>query len=101
MDNEIRSILRSLELQNEAKAQDLSIAYQRIANLEQQVADLSDPNSGSVDASTETQVDFIRRVAEARTKFSKEAQDIVDAIDAANQPVVDPPVVEPVVDPNA
>jgi beta-lactamase class D len=97
MDNEIRSILRSLELQNEAKAQDLSIAYQRIANLEQQVADLSDPNSGSVDVSTETQVDFIRRVAEARTKFSKEAQDIVDAIDAANQPVVE----EPVVDPNA
>jgi beta-lactamase class D len=97
MDNEIRSILRSLELQNEAKAQDLSIAYQRIANLEQQVADLSDPNSGSVDISTETQVDFIRRVAEARTKFSKEAQDIVDAIDAANQPVVE----EPVVDPNA
>ena len=97
MDNEIRSILRSLELQNEAKAQDLSIAYQRIANLEQQVADLSDPNSGSVDISTETQVDFIRRIAAARTKFSKEAQDIVDAIDAANQPVVE----EPVVDPNA
>ena len=97
MDNEIRSILRSLELQNEAKAQDLSIAYQRIANLEQQVADLSDPNSGSVDVSTETQVDFIRRIAAARTKFSKEAQDIVDAIDAANQPVVE----EPVVDPNA
>jgi len=96
MDNEIRSILRSLELQNEAKAQDLSIAYQRIANLEQQVADLSDPNSGSIDISTETQVDFIRRVAEARTKFSKEAQDIVDAIDAT-QPVVE----EPVVDPNA
>jgi beta-lactamase class D len=100
MDNEIRSILRSLELQNEAKAQDLSIAYQRIANLEQQVADLSDPNSGSVDVSTETQVDFIRRIAAARTKFSKEAQDIVDAIDNPPAPTPDPASVAPV-DPNA
>jgi len=89
MDNEIRAILRSLELQNEAKTQDLSIAYQRIASLEQQVAELSDPNSGSVEASTETQVDFIRRVAEARTKFSKEAQEIIDAID--NPPAPEDP----------
>jgi cell division protein FtsB len=96
MDNEARAILRSLELQNEAKSQDLSVAYQRIANLEQQVADLSDPNNGSVDATTETQVDFIRRIAESRTKFSKEAQQIIDAIDSppvsVDQPPVDPPV---------
>ena len=84
MDNETRSILRSLELQNESKAQDLSVAYQRIAGLEQQVTELSDPNNGSVDVSTETQVDFIRRVAESRTKFSKEAQDIIDVIDGVN-----------------
>ena len=88
MDNEIRSILRSLELQIEAKSQDLSIAYQRIASLEQQVAELSDPNNGSVAASTETQVEFIRRIADSRTKFSKEAQDIIDIIDTP--PVVDP-----------
>jgi len=96
MDNEIKTNLRLLELQNEAKSQEISIAYQTINNLEQRIFELTDLNSGSVDISTETQIDFIRRIAASRTKFSKEAQDIVDAIDAT-QPVVE----EPVVDPNA
>jgi len=89
MDNETRSLLRSLELQNEAKAQDLSIAYQRIADLEQQLSDLSGPNSGSVDSTTETQIQFIQRIAESRTKFAKEAQDIISAINVAGEPSVD------------
>ena len=84
MDNESRTLMRTLELQHESTAQDLSIAYQRIAVLEQQIAELSGPDNASVDASSETQVDFIRRVAESRTKFSKEAQDIIDAIDGAS-----------------
>jgi hypothetical protein len=87
MDDETKSILRSLELQNESKDQNLSIAYQSIANLEQQIAALSDTSSGSVDISTETQTDFIRRIAESRTKFAKEAQDIIDVIDGANAQV--------------
>lgn len=84
MDNEIRAVLRSLELQNEAKTQDLSIAYQRIAELEQEVESLTVTDSSYV--SPESQVDFIRKVAESRTKFAKEAQDIIDAID---NPVVE------------
>ena len=89
MDNEIRAILRSLELQNEAKTQDLSIAYQRIANLEQEVADLTNADASYV--TSETQVDFIRKVAESRTKFAKEAQDIIDAIDnsSTEEPISD------------
>jgi len=89
MDNEIRAILRSLELQNEAKTQDLSIAYQRIANLEQEVADLTNADASYV--TSETQVDFIRKVAESRTKFAKEAQGIIDAIDnpSTEEPISD------------
>lgn len=81
MNNEIRSKLRSLELQNEDKAQNLSIAYQRIAELEQQVADLTGIDSSYT--STASQIDFIKKVAQSRTKFSKEAQDIVDAVENA------------------
>jgi hypothetical protein len=80
MDNETRAVLRSLELQNEAKAQDLSIAYQKIANLEQQVADLTGPDSTYV--SPETQIDFIRKIAGSSSKFAKEAQDIIDSVNA-------------------
>lgn len=79
MDNEIRAILRRLELDNEAKTQNLSIAHQKIANLEQEIASLTVADSSYVSA--ESQIDFIRKVAESRTKFAKEAQDIIDAID--------------------
>lgn len=79
MDNEIRAVFRSLELQNEAKTQDLSIAYQRIAELEQEVESLTVSDSSYV--TSESQIDFIRKVAGSRTKFAKEAQDIIDAID--------------------
>jgi beta-lactamase class D len=90
MDNETRGLLRSLELQNEAKSQDLSIAYQRIADLEQQVSDLSGPSAGSIDFTTETQIQFIQRIAESRTKFAKEAQTIIDAINVVEEIPVDP-----------
>jgi len=73
-------MLRTLELHNEAVSQDLSIAYQRIADFEQTIADLSGTDSTYV--APEAQVDFIRKVAASRTKFSKEAQDIIDTIDA-------------------
>jgi len=119
MDDQLQSIFRSLEIYNESKNQNILIANQRIADfeqqeaesnqnvanlerriveLEQQVAELSDPNSGSVESSTETQVDFIRRVAEARTKFSKEAQEIIDAIDnlPASEPAPEDPAPEEV-----
>lgn len=79
MDNEIRAILRRLELDNEAKTQNLSIAHQKIANLEQEIASLTVADSSYVSA--ESQIDFIRKVAESRTKFAKEAQDIIDAVD--------------------
>jgi hypothetical protein len=88
MDNPTRTILRSLELQNEAKAQDLSIAYQRISDLEQQVENLT--NTDPTYATPESQVDFIRKVAASRTKFSKEAQDIIDAIETPLAAPVDP-----------
>ena len=88
MDNEIRAILRRLELDNEAKTQNLSIAHQRIANLEQELAEITTPDSSYV--STASQVDFIRKVAESRTKFAKEAQDIIDAIDNPPTPAPEP-----------
>lgn len=80
MDNEIRAVLRRLELKAEAKTQDLSIAYRRIAELEQEIEGLTITDSSYV--SPESQVDFIRKVAESRTKFAKEAQDIINAIDS-------------------
>lgn len=80
MDNKILAILRRLELGNEAKTQDLSIAERRIAALEQEIAELTGSDSSYV--STESQIDFIRKVAESRTKFAKEARDIIDAIDS-------------------
>lgn len=85
MDNQTRRVIRGLELENEAKAQDLSIAHQRIIDLEQKLEELSGPEDGSVDASSESQVDFIRRIAASRTKFAQEAQDIVNTIDAAQE----------------
>jgi hypothetical protein len=95
MDNEIRAILRNLELENSAKTQDLVIAQQRIADLEQQLNDLSGPNDGSVDFTTETQIQFIERVAGSRTKFAKEAQNIIDAVNAVQEPVVEGTPVDP------
>ena len=84
MDGETRSALRLLELQNEAKSQEISIAYQTIANLESRVAELSGPETEFVaNASNEGQIDFIRKVAESRTKFAKEAQSIIDAIESS------------------
>jgi len=81
MESDPTSIVRLLELENEARSQELAIAYQRIASLEDQVNALLGPIDGSVDPSVESPIDFIRRVAESRTKFAKEAQDIIDAID--------------------
>jgi hypothetical protein len=89
MDNEIRAILRNLELENNVKTQDLVIAQRRIADLEQQLNDFSGPNDGSVDSTTETQIQFIERIAGSRTKFAKEAQSIIDAINAIKEPVVE------------
>jgi len=72
------SLLRSLELQNEAKTQELAIAYEKIANFEKQVADLTGPDTSYV--TPEDQVAFIQKIADSSSKFSKEAQDILDAI---------------------
>jgi hypothetical protein len=112
MDNEVRAALRSLELQNESKGQELSMAKQKIASLEQDKIDLlSEIESLTSDdptyVSNETQIEFIRKVAESRTKFAKEAKDIVDVIDGIPDPVVEEtPAEETVieetpVDPNA
>jgi hypothetical protein len=86
MDNETKAIIRTLELGNESKAQELSIAYQRIVNLEQQVADLT--GSDLAYDANESQIDFIKRIAASSSKFAKEAQDIIDVID--NPPVPTP-----------
>jgi len=79
MDNDIKTSIRFLEVQNETKAEELTRTYQRITDLETQVADLT--NSDSTYVSPEAQVDFIRKIAESSSKFAKEAQDIIDAID--------------------
>lgn len=79
MSDDTSTFLRSLELQNEAKSQDLSIAYQRIAELEQQINEVTGVDSSYT--SIESQIDFIRKVAKSRTKFAKEAQDIINAVD--------------------
>jgi hypothetical protein len=80
MDNNIRTILRSLELQNESKAQELAVAYGRIADLESQLEGLTGTDASYT--APEDQVAFIRKVADSSSKFSKEAQDIIDALDA-------------------
>jgi len=80
MDNNIRTILRSLELQNESKAQELAVAYSRIADLENQIGDLTGSDSSYV--TPEDQVSFIQKIAESSSKFAKEAQDIIDALNA-------------------
>ena len=97
MDNQDLITLRVLELDNQAKSQDLSAAYQRIANLEQQVADLT--GTDSTYTAPEDQVTFIRKIAASTSKFAKEAQDIINAIDNPPTPVVDPAPVNPPVDP--
>ena len=76
--------IRFLETQNENKAQELVIAYQRISDLEQQVSDLSGTDASY--ASPESQLDFIKKVADSRTKFSKEAQDILASLNSDVQP---------------
>lgn len=81
MDNETKQAIRILENEREAKSQALDAANLRIEQLERQVNDLSGPDNGSVDTSNESQIDFIRRVAESRTKFAQEAKDIVTLID--------------------
>jgi adenylylsulfate kinase-like enzyme len=80
MDNNIRTVLRSLELQNESKAQELAVAYSRIADLENQIGDLTGTDASYV--APEDQTAFIRKIAESSSKFSKEAQDIIDVLDA-------------------
>jgi len=103
MDNEVRSILRSLELQNEAKAQDVSNAYQTIAtledqvsklegeivNLNQQLGELETPDTTYV--ASEPQTAFLQKVADSKSKFAKEAEDILASLN--NTPVVTPEVV--------
>ena len=81
MDNETKQAIRILENEREAKSQALDAANLRIKQLELQVKDLNGPDNGSVDALNESQIDFIRRVAESRTKFAQEAKDIVALID--------------------
>jgi hypothetical protein len=78
----LTSVIRSLELSNQSLFQDLSLAKQRVAQLEQQVADLLGPEDASVDTSFETQIEFIRRVADSRTKFAKEAQEIINSVES-------------------
>jgi hypothetical protein len=75
----IDAIIRPLEIQLESTSQDLAIAQQRIARLEVELENVvgSDPTY----VSNESQLDFIRKVADSRTKFAKEAQDIIAAID--------------------
>jgi hypothetical protein len=69
-------IIRTLELKNQEQSQNLSIARQRITNLEQQVADLT--GSDSTYTQPEAQIEFIRKIAASSSKFAKEAQDIID-----------------------
>lgn len=136
MDNEARAIIRSLELQNEAKAQDISNAYQTIAQLEDQVTkseseiislqeevtNLTNQSIGlsqqieslnnqvpeavnqvqevSTDPTIESQIDFISKVAESKSKFAKEAQEIIEGINE-EAPVSEPEVVQEPVDSNS
>ena len=82
MDVATEQTIRFLESQNSTKAEELVRAYQRIADLESQISDSSGTDSTYV--STESQVDFIRKIADSRTKFAKEAQDIIASIDLGN-----------------
>jgi len=82
MDVATEQTIRFLESQNSTKAEELVRAYQRIADLESQISDSSGTDSTYV--STESQVDFIRKIADSRTKFAKEAQDIIASIDSGN-----------------
>lgn len=82
MDVATEQTIRFLESQNSTKAEELVRAYQRIADLESQISDSSETDSTYV--STESQVDFIRKIADSRTKFAKEAQDIIASIDSGN-----------------
>lgn len=94
MDNEVRAALRSLELQNEAKGQELSMAKQKIESLEQDKFNLTIEINNLVSddptyVSNESQIDFIRKVAESRTKFAKEAKDLINIIDGVEETPVD------------
>lgn len=79
---DILADFRSLEIELESKLQDISIANQKIARLESEIADLT--NTDSTYVSNESQIDFIRKVAESRTKFAQEAKDIIATIDGGN-----------------
>ena len=76
---DILSNLRSLEIELESKIQDIGILNQKVARLEGEIVDLTSSDFNYV--SNESQLDFIRKVANSRTKFAKEAQDIIAAID--------------------
>jgi len=81
MDERVASIVKSLELQNESKSRDLSIYRQRIDALESQIAKFD--SESSVDGEytqSETQIEFITKIAASKSKFSKEAQDLIDGI---------------------
>jgi hypothetical protein len=76
MADDVHAILRSLEIQNESKAQEIAIANQKIEKLQMQLAD-----SQGLDANPdESEFDFIKKIADSKSKFSKEAQDILDRI---------------------
>ena len=85
MDNEATSIIRRLELEGQAKSQDLVAANSRINDLEASVTDLqkqiSDLTGSDPDyLSNESQIDFITKIAASKSKFAKEAQDIIDGL---------------------
>lgn len=82
MDVATEQTIRFLESQNSTKAEELVRAYQRIADLETQISDATGVDSTYV--APEAQIDFIRKVAESRTKFAKEAQDILASIDTGD-----------------
>jgi len=100
-DNEVINTIRNLELQNEAKAQNLTSAYQQIATLEERLRDLSNQIADLTNVDTsyvgnESQIDFIKKIAASRTKFAKEAQDIVDAVENTVETPAEPEVEVPV-----
>lgn len=80
MDNQTLSLIRSLESRNQASAQEALVARQRIIDLENQIKELTSTDESYV--GPETEIEFIRKVAESKSKFAKEAQDILNAIDA-------------------
>lgn len=75
MTKDLSARIKALVSKSENKAQELLIANQRIEYLEKKLANADGP-----DESVETQIAFINQVANSRTKFAKEAQELLDSI---------------------